>query len=148
LINASTTSSKIVIDRPPATVFAFVTTPANWVGTHPVTEAVRGQVDGSAEVGTRWTEVIKDDPPFEVDWLATLWVPAHTWVIETDALRDKGTRCQIGYTFVEVDGATLFRRDMSVFTDEPTGGDLLAMAAQPEAHDAYLAAVKATLERA
>jgi hypothetical protein len=149
-MHASTTSSKTMINRPPAAVFAFVTTPANWVGTHPVTETVRGRVDGSAEVGTRWTEVIKPAegiPGFEVDWLATLWVPGHTWVIETDALRDKGTRCQIVYTFVAIDGATLFRRDMSVFTDEQAGGDLLAMAARPEAHDAYLAAVKATLEQ-
>jgi hypothetical protein len=36
---------------------------------------------------------------------------------------------------------------MSVFTEERTAGDLLAMAARPEAHDAYLAAVKATLEQ-
>ena len=146
-MNASATSSKTIVDRPAAAVFEFVTTPAHWVGTHPVTETVRGQVGRSAEIGTRWTEVIKDAPPFEIDWLTTLWVPGHTWVIETDALRDKGTRCQIVYTFVEVDGATLFRRDMSVFTEEPTGSDVLAMTARPEVHDAYLAAVKAALER-
>lgn len=150
-MHASTTSSTIIIDRAPTEVYAFVTTPANWVGTHPVTETVRGQVDRSADIGARWTEVIKaaqGEPGFEIDWLATMRVPEHTWVIETDTLRDKGIRCQIVYTFVGIDGVTLFRRDMSVFGDEQDSDpELLAMTARPEAHDAYLAAIKAALEQ-
>ncbi len=42
-----------VIGRPPETVFAYVTTPANWPRWHPSSLAVQGEVDRPGQVGDR-----------------------------------------------------------------------------------------------
>lgn len=48
--------SEVTIQRPPAEVFAYVSTPANWPAWHPSSLAVRGATDHSLEVGEQVTE--------------------------------------------------------------------------------------------
>jgi hypothetical protein len=146
------TGAEITIGRSPAEVYAFVTTPANWVGTHPVTAAVEGATEAPAAAGARWVEVIR--PPgetagFRTEWLATIAAPGHTWVIETDRLRMPGVRCQIVYTFGDRPQGTYFRRDMSVLVDDAAAVDdtLFANLGDGSAHEGYLRTVKAALER-
>ncbi|WP_328609491.1 hypothetical protein OG943_10295 [Amycolatopsis sp. NBC_00345] len=146
------TSAETTIGRNPGQVYEFVTTPANWVGTHPVTAAVEGATQAPAAAGARWIEVIRppDDPTgFRTEWLATLAAPGHTWVIETDRLLTAGVRCQIAYTFTDHPQGTYFRRDMSVLVDDTADVEesMLANLSDGSAHEGYLEAVKAVLER-
>ncbi|MGW4830283.1 SRPBCC family protein [Amycolatopsis japonica] len=144
------TSSDIHVARKPVDVYAFVTTPANWVGTHPVTAGVKIDAGATGGVGSRWVEVIKtlDGGEYETEWQATTAVPGHTWVIQADRLRYEGVKCQIVYTFTEEGDGAHFRRDMSVLVDggAEVGNDFLAALGDSGAHDEYLAAVKAALE--
>jgi len=146
------TGAEIAVERSPGQVYEFVTTPANWVGTHPVTAAVEGATETPAAAGARWAELIR--PPgeatgFRTEWLATLAAPGHTWVIETDRLRVAGVRCQIVYTFADHPQGTYFRRDMSVLVGDDADVDeaLFANLSDGSAHEGYLRAVKAALER-
>ncbi|MDT7726407.1 MAG: hypothetical protein QOI21_2983 [Actinomycetota bacterium] len=154
-MRTATTSSETTIQRTPEEVFAFVTTPLNWVGTHPVTAEVKGDADSAADIGARWIEVIRapgETIGQDTHWLATTAAPGHTWVIETDQLAFPGVRCQIVYTFVARDGGTYFRRDMSVLVPDDAEIDpdvvdaLLAGVSDSSIHDQYLANVKAKLE--
>ena len=145
------TSNDIEITRSPTAVYDFVTTPANWVGTHPVTAEVKGDTDHSAGVGDRWVELIQ--PPgepvgHETEWMATTAVPGHTWVIETSRLTFAGVRCQIVYTFVGHDGGTYFRRDMSVMVDDNAEVDdeFLRNVSDDTSQAGYLHKVKELLE--
>jgi hypothetical protein len=146
------TSAEITIGRDPGEVYEFVTTPANWVGTHPVTAAVEGATEAPAVAGSRWVEVIRppgDTTGFRTEWLATLAAAGHTWVIETDRLLLAGVRCQIVYTFADHPQGTYFRRDMSVLVDDTADVDesWFANLSDGSAHEGYLKAVKAALER-
>ncbi|MET7991751.1 hypothetical protein ABZU76_12650 [Amycolatopsis sp. NPDC005232] len=159
-MRAITISNDTRISRSPEEVYDYVTKPENWVGTHPVTVAVRDAPEGSAVAGTRWIEVIGapgtlDEGGYDTEWLATTSVPGHTWVIETDRLRFDGVRCQIVYTLMAEGSWTYFRRDMTVLV--AAGADLdpvlekkfMEDSAHPgdSVHAGYLAAVKAALER-
>jgi hypothetical protein len=146
------TGAEITIGRSTDDVYEFVTTPANWVGTHPVTAAVEGATEVSAAAGTRWVELIRppgDATGFRTEWLATLAASGHTWVIETDRLHTAGVRCQIVYTFTDRPQGTYFRRDMSVLVDDAADVDdaLFHNLSDGSAHDGYLRTVKAVLER-
>jgi hypothetical protein len=146
------TGAETVIGRTPGEVYEFVTTPANWVGTHPVTAAVEGATQTPATAGARWVELIRppgDTAGLRTQWLATLAAAGHTWVIETDRLQTAGVRCQIVYTFTDHPQGTYFRRDMSVLVDDAADVDesLFTNLADGSAHDGYLRAVKAALER-
>jgi hypothetical protein len=70
----------------------------------------------------RGDQEAEGEPGFEIDWLATMSIPGNSWVIETDALRDKGTRCQIVYTFVGIDGALVPSRHGRVHRQSRTPG--------------------------
>jgi hypothetical protein len=144
------TGAEIVIGRNPGEVYEFVTTPANWVGTHPVTAAVEGATQAPAVAGAQWAEVIRppgDTTGFRTEWLATLSAAGHTWVIETDRLQTAGVRCQIVYTFADHPQGTYFRRDMSVLVDDAADVDesLFTNLSDGSAHEGYLGAVKAAL---
>jgi hypothetical protein len=148
------TSSSIHVRCEPEQVYEFVSTPVNWVGTHPVTAAVTAAGAGvcrqSAGEGTRWTELIHDPDgaePFAVEWVVVVAEPGRRWVIATDRLRVPGLHCRITYTFTAAGGGCDFRRDMtSALPDEATArlyGDALR---DPASHDACLANVKTALE--
>jgi hypothetical protein len=146
------TGAETTIGRSPGQVYEFVTTPANWVGTHPVTAAVEGATQTPAVAGARWVELIRppgDAAGFRTEWLATLAAPGHTWVIETDRLQTPGVRCQIAYTFSDHPQGTYFRRDMAVLVDDNADVDesLFVALSDGSAHESYLRAVKAALER-
>jgi hypothetical protein len=132
-------------------VYEFVTTPANWVGTHPVTAAVKGDTDTSAGVGRHWIEVIQADggEPFETEWTVVQAEPGKTWVIASDQLQVPSMRCEITYTFTQQGDATDFRREMvtSFPDDGAVTAELYARLEDPARHADYLAKVKAALER-
>jgi hypothetical protein len=144
------TSAEITIGRKPSEVFEFVTTPANWVGAHPVTAAVEGETETPALPGARWVELIRpvgETTVFRAEWLATLAVPGHTWVIEANDVFTAGVRNQIVYTFTDHPQGTHFRRDMSVLAEDDADVEsLFARLADGSTHDGYLRAVKAALE--
>ncbi|MBP0628208.1 MULTISPECIES: SRPBCC family protein [unclassified Cupriavidus] len=48
--------SEVTIQRPPAEVFAYVSTPATWPAWHPSSLAVRGATDHPLEIGEEVTE--------------------------------------------------------------------------------------------
>jgi hypothetical protein len=147
------TSSQILIARPPGDVFRFVTTPDNWVGSHPVTASVRGETSQPRGAGTRWVEVIQPNPQapgFETEWWATIAVPDRLWAIETKRLAFDGLRCRIVYTFSAEAGGTRFHRDMACLVSDELRLDpaMEAALAMPDPHDAYLARLKQKLEQA
>jgi hypothetical protein len=146
------TTSQIFIGRPPEEVFHFVTTPDNWVGSHPVTAGVRGETHAPAGAGAHWTEVIRPDPQaqaFETEWWVTIAAPGRLWVIETERLALPGLRCRIAYTFRNEGEGTRFHRDMSSLVGGEVQLDpvLAAALSNPAPHDAYLARIKERLER-
>jgi hypothetical protein len=145
----TTTTSEIHIERAPLEVYTFVTTPANWVGTHPVTEQVKGEGTGEpAGVGQKWTEVIRHGAkdPFDAEWSVTKAEPGHSWVIAAD-LEAGDVRCEITYLFTPNRDGTDFRREMTVtFPDGDQFVEIGRGAKDSSNHDAYLANVKAALE--
>ncbi|MBV8094120.1 MAG: hypothetical protein JOY71_16940 [Acetobacteraceae bacterium] len=145
------TASQIFIERTPTEVFRYVTTPDNWVGTHPVTASVRGATHEPAGAGTHWKEMIQPNPqaePFETEWWVTIAVPSRLWIIETEKLAFPGLRCRIAYTFVSAGKGTHFYRDMACLVDDEVQLDpgLADALANPAPHDAYVASIKEKLE--
>lgn len=51
--------SEVTIQRPPAQVFEYVSTPANWPAWHPSSLAVQGATDHSLQVGEQVTEAFR-----------------------------------------------------------------------------------------
>ncbi|MFF7475729.1 SRPBCC family protein [Streptomyces sp. NPDC008092] len=129
--------NRIHLKCPPQVAYDLVTTPDNWVGTHPVTAEVHGEnTDHSAVQGARWTEIIASQgtAPFKAEWTVTEAIPGARWVIVCPNLRDPGVHCQIVYSFDEVDGGTEFTREMTVRSPEN------------DTHGTYLENVKRALE--
>jgi hypothetical protein len=146
----TTTTNEIHIERPPLDVYTFVTTPANWVGTHPVTELVKGEETGEpAGVGRKWTEVIRhgEEDPFDAEWTVTKAEPGSSWVIVADRMRGGDVNCEITYTFTPKGDGTDFRREMVVtFPDGDAFAELRRRTEDSSNHGSYLANVKAVLE--
>lgn len=143
------TDNQIIINSSPEKIFDFVTVPDNWVGTHPVTKAVKGETGISAGLGKRWIEVIEGGGiTFDAEWEVIACERPSLWRISASNFNNTSFRVIITYTFNKVDGGTLFRREMAVeFEDNP---ELYPMAESlkksSEAHDQYLLKVKQCLE--
>jgi|GEM_PF-4838142 len=143
------TDNQIIINSSPEKIFDFVTVPDNWVGTHPVTKAVKGETGISAGVGKRWTEVIEGGGiTFDAEWEVIACARPSLWTISSPNFNSMPIRVIITYTFNEVEGGTLFRREMSIeFEDDP---DLYPTAElfkkSSEGHDQYLLKAKQCLE--
>lgn len=156
MTDAVSTSSDSYIDCPPATVYAFVTQPHNWVGTHPVTSDVRVENDCDfSEVGAVFTETISGDgtPHFDVTWRVSAAEWGRRWIIDTDELGDSGVSCRIRYEFEPSGRGTAFSRHMTVhyLSRQPAAGAYRVPpegAASPDVHDRYIEAVKRRLESA
>lgn len=136
-MRSTTSRNSIHFDCPPQAAYEFVTTPDNWVGTHPVTAEVSGESTGqSAGQGTSWSELIspRGIDPFKVRWTVIEAIPGARWVIVAPTLRGPGEHCEIVYTFEDADGGTDFHRVMTVHS--PVN----------DVHDEYLAKVKQALE--
>ncbi|MFI9388048.1 SRPBCC domain-containing protein [Kutzneria sp. NPDC052558] len=142
------TTSSIVIPAPPARVYETVTSPENWLGTHPVTVGVLNAPARPAVSGEHWTEVIRTPAGQTADlaWTVDRAEPPRRWEISTDRLLADHVRCVITYTFAEQPGATLFTRRMAVtYPDGALDDQSAARFGNPAVHDQYLANVKKLL---
>jgi uncharacterized protein YndB with AHSA1/START domain len=140
--------TEIRIERSPQEIYRFVTTPANWVGTHPVTLAVTGASGGSEGVGASWTEIIRAPlGRFPARWDVLEADPPRAWTIRADGFGHTSAVVTIHYTFTADETGTMFRRRMVTLL--PKG--LLGLISAPlfrstRIHDEYLRAVKKRLE--
>ncbi|MEJ8811976.1 SRPBCC family protein [Variovorax ureilyticus] len=102
--------SEADIARPPADVYAYVTTPGHWPEWHPSSLAVRGAVDHSLAVG----ESVEEDFSVagrtgRVTWRVTAREPDRYWRIAgTIGGREAGT---VSYTLTPTAGGTHFLRE-------------------------------------
>jgi uncharacterized protein YndB with AHSA1/START domain len=102
--------TEIAIDRSPAHVFAYATTPALWQTWHPATVAVRNVPDRPLVVGETAREVIdmagRSD---EALWTVTQCEPPRLWQIATETA--KGV-ARITYQVDARGDGCLFRRTL------------------------------------
>ena len=102
--------SEADISRPPAEVFAYVTTPGHWPDWHPSSLAVHGAVDHSLAVG----ETVEEDFSVagrtgRVTWRVTAREPDRYWRIAGSiGGREAGT---VSYTLAPAAGGTHFVRE-------------------------------------
>jgi hypothetical protein len=140
----------IHIERPADEVYEFVATPANGVGTHPETRAVKGDTECPVGLGGTWVEVIQlpDVTPIEVSWSVTQAAPGRLWVIATDRLGCSGTSCEVTYGFTQSDDSTRLTRHMVITYRDRTALPAKAEALQRDSlpHATYVRTVKAVLE--
>lgn len=74
---------EVVIARPPAEVFAYVSTPQNWPKWHPSSLGVTGATDHSLAPGERVTETfVVAGRSGVVVWTVTESQPPRTWSVE------------------------------------------------------------------
>lgn len=101
------------IDRPPAELFDFVTTPGNWPQWHPSSLHVTGASDHSLEVGEQVTEAFSvAGRKGEVIWSAIERDEPLRWVIDGQIVgHDMGG--QIAYTLRPDGAGTLFEREFT-----------------------------------
>jgi uncharacterized protein YndB with AHSA1/START domain len=144
------TVSRIHIACSPQEAYDFVTRPDNWVGTHPVTAAVKGAPDGRAGAGQRWVETIKGPgmPAFDAEWSVVRAEPPALWEIRCEKLGPVGAEVTITYTFTPEAGGVRFDRLMvSRFGGGIEPPDEVRAALRDSAvHELYLRAVKTRIE--
>ncbi len=103
-------ANSIVIARPSDTVFAYVTTPANWPKWHPASLAVSGATDHSLLRGEQVTEdFVVAGRKRRVLWTATKREVNREWVISGDV--DGRNAGVITYTLTPVAEGTRFDRE-------------------------------------
>ena len=147
--------SEIDVACTPQRVYDFVTTPDNWVGTHPVTKAVRGETGSPRGLGAHWIELIEGPSGrrFEAEWRVTEARAPALWKIQADNFGGIPATVTITYNIEgssDAAGRTHFGRDMvtSIPDDFPVSDSLKAALTSRESHDAYLGAIKEWIERA
>ncbi len=75
--------NEVVIARPPAAVFDYVSTPANWPAWHPSSLGVAGATDHTLQPGERVTETfVVAGHSGVVVWTVTKSEPPRTWRVE------------------------------------------------------------------
>jgi hypothetical protein len=154
--------SEIDIICSPRRLYDFVTTPDNWVGTHPVTKGVRGNTASPRGLGERWFEVIEvpGRRQFETEWRVVKADPPRLWQIQADNVSGLPVTVTITYTIDErvregladAKSSLHFRRDM--VSSLPWYLLLLVVVSKSlrdaltssEVHDMYLKAVKDRIE--
>lgn len=99
-----------VIDRPPETVFAYVTTPANWPRWHPSSLGVQGQVDRPGQVGDRIGEDFRV-AGVEGHAVWTVTVRNAPWRWSISGRTGHGGHGTVTYRLRQVAGATEFIRE-------------------------------------
>jgi uncharacterized protein YndB with AHSA1/START domain len=97
------------IDRPPETVFDYVTTPAHWPAWHPSSLGVSGAVDHPLDVGEQVTEDFRvAGRRGRAVWTVVAKERPRSWTIDaTIGDRRAGT---VTYTLSAVAGGTRFER--------------------------------------
>lgn len=104
--------SEVTINRTPAQVFEYVSTPANWPAWHPSSLAVRGATDHSLQVGEQVTEAFRvAGREGTVVWTVAERKAPVAWVIdgEIDG-RKAGT---VAYTLTPDGAGTRFTREFT-----------------------------------
>jgi len=112
--------SEVVIARPPAVVFDYASTPANWPAWHPLSRGVSGATDHPLAPGERVTETFEvAGRSGVVVWTVTDSRPPRAWVIEGEIEgRKAGT---VAYTLTPAftpsltptEQSTRFERDLT-----------------------------------
>ena len=156
------TVSEIDVQCTPKVLYDFVTTPKNWVGTHPATKAVRGDAESPKSLGDRWFELV--EPPggrrFEAEWTVVKADPPRQWEIQAKQLGDLPIDCTIIYNIEnsnrdesDADSANNYSTShferLMVFSlpDEfPVSDDMKKSLTSTEGHEMYLRAIKDRIE--
>ena len=109
---ATRVHSEVLIQRSPADVFNYVSTPANWPAWHPSSLAVRGATDHPLQVGEQVTEIFKvAGREGTVVWTVTKREAPSSWQIDgTIDGRKAGT---VTYTLTPTDTGTRFEREFT-----------------------------------
>ncbi|GLC92692.1 hypothetical protein Tamer19_21000 [Cupriavidus sp. TA19] len=104
--------SEATIQRPPAEVFEYVSTPANWPAWHPSSLAVRGATDHSLQAGEQVTEDFRvAGREGTVVWTVAERRAPTSWRIDGDIDgRKAGT---VTYTLTPVGAGTRFEREFT-----------------------------------
>jgi uncharacterized protein YndB with AHSA1/START domain len=98
------------IERPPAMVFDYVTTPRNWPAWHPSSLEVRGATNHSALPGERIEEAFSVAGfRGQVEWTVLVRDAPHRWVID-GALANGGSG-RISYALTAEGSGTRFERE-------------------------------------
>jgi uncharacterized protein YndB with AHSA1/START domain len=102
----------IDIERPPADVFAYVSTPGNWPKWHPSSLAVRGAVDHSLGAGEQVTETfLVAGRRGEVVWTVAASEPPARWIIAGKI--DGRAAGRVVYTLTATAHGTRFQREFT-----------------------------------
>jgi hypothetical protein len=141
-------SAAVRIDCPIADVYAFITTPRNWIGNHRSTLDVLGPSGGSEPLGASFTEIIRTRfGRLPATWTVVEAQAPYVWTIRTEGFCHTSATITIRYLLTPDAGMTLFERRMTVL---PPPGLLGAIAgrifARKGVHELYLRTVKARLE--
>lgn len=108
--------STVVIDRPVAAVFDYVTTPANWLAWHPSSVSVSGATDHSLDVGEQVQEdFVVAGRAGGIVWTVTERQAPTSWAIEGHV--EKAGGGIIRYTLTAQGEATKFVRLFSYKMD-------------------------------
>ncbi len=104
--------TSVVIRRPAAEVFDYVTTPANWPSWHPSSVAVSGATDHPLQVGEQTTEdFLVAGRRGQAHWSVTLREVPRRWTIEGTI---RGRRAGVvSYVLTPGRQGTLFEREFS-----------------------------------
>ena len=105
----TTLTNAIVIERPPAAVFTYVTTPGNWPNWHPASKAVSGASDHPLAAGEKVTEdSVVAGRAGRVVWTVVKRDAPREWVIQGDVGGHKAG--VITYSLTAVPEGTRFER--------------------------------------
>lgn len=104
----------IYFKRPPKEVFGYVTTAANWVKWHPVTQKVWGDIQKPSRKGDEVVELVKTGglEGFVV-WKITQCKPPSSWKMETQIITlplMSAGQAKITYKLTSQKGGTKFQR--------------------------------------
>ncbi|KAJ6118277.1 hypothetical protein N7471_013744 [Penicillium samsonianum] len=147
-----TVESHISIDRPPAAVFDFISTPANWAGLHPGSQQIVGKgVNESAKQGTRFIEVIDDANglKFDAHWVVTRSHKNEFFQFQFPSDYAQGPFQEIVITYnvsEKADGSTAFTRRMVSWIKPGVDTKPLSSFYENDMHNEYVARVKARVE--
>lgn len=110
----TTIENEVLIQKPRAQVFEYVSTPAYWPRWHPSSLGVTGTTDHSLEPGEKVREEFEvAGRKGSVEWTVVEKNAPSLWSIEGEIAGGRGSGGTITYRLEEVGGATRFVRTFS-----------------------------------